>query len=244
MKNKIFIIIIFIMILFPINTYSKSGCCSWHGGVAGCRNGRQVCKDGTLSPTCTCYSPSTTTNDYIQTNYVKTVYGCMDPTAKNYNPSANKQKSYSCTYYVLGCTDKNALNYNEKAEKDNGTCIYEIKGCTFFDSLNYNPNANTDDGSCIFKIYGCTNKTAGNYNKEANTDDGSCLTKKEGCTMPTAKNYDRYATHDDKSCIFKEYKYNYSEPNNNIANIIFFGLIISIIILILYLHIVSNIIIK
>ena len=180
MKNKLPLIIILILVIIPLNVYSKSGCCSWHGGVAGCRNGRQVCRDGTLSPTCTCYSPSTTTNDYIQTNYVKTVYGCMDPTAKNYNPSANKQKSNSCTYYVLGCTDKNALNYFENAEKDNGTCIYEIKGCTFFDSLNYNPNANTDDGSCIFKIYGCTDKTAGNYNEKANVDDGSCIHIKEG----------------------------------------------------------------
>lgn len=32
----------------------KSGCCSWHGGVCGCSGGRQVCCDGTLSPTCTC----------------------------------------------------------------------------------------------------------------------------------------------------------------------------------------------
>lgn len=33
----------------------RSGCCSHHGGVQGCSNGRQVCRDGTLSPTCTCY---------------------------------------------------------------------------------------------------------------------------------------------------------------------------------------------
>lgn len=32
----------------------RSGCCSWHGGVCGCRNGRVVCCDGTLSPTCRC----------------------------------------------------------------------------------------------------------------------------------------------------------------------------------------------
>jgi hypothetical protein len=33
---------------------AQSGCCSWHGGVCGCSNGRVVCCDGTLSPTCTC----------------------------------------------------------------------------------------------------------------------------------------------------------------------------------------------
>jgi len=30
------------------------GCCSSHGGADRCEDGRVVCKDGTLSPTCTC----------------------------------------------------------------------------------------------------------------------------------------------------------------------------------------------
>lgn len=34
----------------------RSGCCSWHGGVCGCAsNGRVICCDGTLSPTCYCW---------------------------------------------------------------------------------------------------------------------------------------------------------------------------------------------
>ena len=32
----------------------RRGCCSWHGGVCGCKNGRALCCDGTLSPTCGC----------------------------------------------------------------------------------------------------------------------------------------------------------------------------------------------
>ncbi len=32
----------------------QRGCCSWHQGVCGCRNGRTVCCDGTLSPSCGC----------------------------------------------------------------------------------------------------------------------------------------------------------------------------------------------
>lgn len=32
----------------------RRGCCSWHGGVCGCSNGRAQCCDGTLSPTCGC----------------------------------------------------------------------------------------------------------------------------------------------------------------------------------------------
>lgn len=31
------------------------GCCSWHGGECGCQNGRDVCCDGTLRPSCTCH---------------------------------------------------------------------------------------------------------------------------------------------------------------------------------------------
>ncbi len=30
------------------------GCCSHHDGVCGCENGRQVCCDGSYSPSCRC----------------------------------------------------------------------------------------------------------------------------------------------------------------------------------------------
>ena len=39
-----------------IQDVERSGCCSWHGGVSGCSDGRVVCSDGTLSPSCTCNS--------------------------------------------------------------------------------------------------------------------------------------------------------------------------------------------
>jgi len=42
------------VISFNVVEVEKSGCCSWHGGVADCRNGRVVCADGSLSPSCTC----------------------------------------------------------------------------------------------------------------------------------------------------------------------------------------------
>ena len=32
----------------------RRGCCSWHGGVCGCKNGRVVCCDGKYSPSCKC----------------------------------------------------------------------------------------------------------------------------------------------------------------------------------------------
>ena len=32
----------------------RSGCCSHHGGECGCRGGRALCCDNTLSPSCGC----------------------------------------------------------------------------------------------------------------------------------------------------------------------------------------------
>ncbi len=59
----LFISIFFLTFSFP--TYAERGCCSWHGGVCGCDTsvGRQICCDGTYSPSCTCayISPKLTT---------------------------------------------------------------------------------------------------------------------------------------------------------------------------------------
>lgn len=115
MKSRIkyeFVFLI-IMLIFPVTANAQRGCCSHHGGVAGCsENGRQICRDGTLSPSCTC----TPTVTYI--------YGCTDSSAKNYNSRANKDNG-SCQYYIYGCTDPEAKNYNDKAEKDDDSCEYQ-----------------------------------------------------------------------------------------------------------------------
>ena len=77
------------------------------------------------------------------------VYGCTNPDAINYNPSANTDDG-SCIIKVYGCTDPNAFNYNPAATIDNGTCIPKVYGCTNPNAINYNPNANTDNGTCTF----------------------------------------------------------------------------------------------
>lgn len=49
--------------IWAYNVYNHStdqclagrGCCSSHGGVCGCQNGRSKCCDGTLSPSCHCF---------------------------------------------------------------------------------------------------------------------------------------------------------------------------------------------
>ena len=98
--------------LFPLNVGAARGCCSHHGGVNGCSSsGRQICRDGTLSPSCTC------------TPVITYTYGCTDKNAINFNPNADKNDG-SCVYYVYGCTDKLAKNYNSKANKDDGSCEF------------------------------------------------------------------------------------------------------------------------
>lgn len=81
---KKILLILSLFVLLTDSAYAQRGCCSHHGGVAGCSSsGRQVCNDGTLSPSCTC------TPDYV--------YGCTDRNATNYNSNANKDDG-SCKY--------------------------------------------------------------------------------------------------------------------------------------------------
>ena len=53
--------------------------------------------------------------------------------------------SVSCDVY--GCTDPSAINYNSSANVDDNSCCY-ISGCTDSTATNYDPSACFDDGSC------------------------------------------------------------------------------------------------
>ena len=162
MNKKLLLILICSILIFPLEIKAARGCCSHHGGVSGCsESGRQVCRDGTLSPSCTC------------TPVITYIYGCTDSTAKNYNSKANKDNG-SCQYYVYGCTDPEAKNYDELAEKDDDSCDYYVYGCIDEEAKNYNPNADKDDGSCQFYKYGCIDSKAINYDESAEKDDGTC----------------------------------------------------------------------
>lgn len=109
--KKIGLVLLIVMLLCPKIVDAQRGCCSHHGGVVGCSSsGKQICADGTLSPSCTCTPP--------------TIYGCTDYKANNYNANANKDDG-SCTYTIYGCMNKEATNYNSNANTSDGSCVFQ-----------------------------------------------------------------------------------------------------------------------
>jgi len=55
---------------------------------------------------------------------------------------------------VFGCTDPTAINFDPTANSDDGSCIFDVFGCTDPSANNYNPDATQDDGSCTFGACG------------------------------------------------------------------------------------------
>lgn len=171
---KVIFLLIILLLFSYYNVYAQRGCCSWHGGVSGeCRYGKQVCNDGTTSPTCTCSGGYDSTPSLI--------YGCTDSNSINYNPSANRNDG-SCIKKVYGCTDVNAYNYNSNANTDDGSCVAKVIGCTNKEANNYNAEANTDDGTCLYT------KTKVKYKKiNYKTKKKYSFFRREGTTIRKGK---------------------------------------------------------
>ena len=142
-------------------------------------------------------------------------YGCMQPSAENYDPSANINAfnpadfSDPCIYIQIpGCTDITACNTSPLAEVDDGSCLYfdtcgecggngpaqfyECDGTCTYDS--------DGDGVCDeLEILGCQDTFAVNYNSLA-TDSDPDLCDYLGCTDNLYFEYDINATINDGSC--------------------------------------------
>jgi len=131
--------------------------------------------------------------------HTEAIWGCIDSTAFNYDPSANIDNG-GCTPVVIGCMQPLAFNYNAQANTPD-TCIAVIYGCMSSIAINYDSLANVDDGSCIGIVYGCTDTLAFNYAPLANLDDSSCVDVVYGCINPTMFNYDSLANTNDGTCI-------------------------------------------
>ena len=170
------------------------------------------CMDGTAMN----YDNNATADDPNNPCQYPPVFGCTDPIAENYMPTAttipdpNGPFANLVCVYITGCTDTTMYNYNPLATQDDGSCYVALYGCMDALAFNYDSSATVNETSaldptdpCIAVVLGCMNadildaaanpfnlNSACNYNAAVNTDDGTCdYTVCTGCTDSTYINY-------------------------------------------------------
>lgn len=112
----------------PHQANATSGCCSWHGGVSGCSSGgRSVCGDGTLSPSCTCSSP---TKNYGSSSSLSSAM-CKDELSQSYK---ELQTSFDQNVTTLKDRDSEIVKLNKTIDDLNDT-VYYLVNRTFWQRL-------------------------------------------------------------------------------------------------------------
>ena len=164
------------------------------------------------------------------------VYGCLDPSAYNFNnyytslninpetgnPYNNgdllglvfgSDKSQDSVYSSLAYDGSgNGINANTALSNDPSSlnsdgCIPIVEGCTDLQALNYNDWSPEATDSTDF---GDGETDSWNYENpwlNINTDDGSCIPVILGCTDSTFCNYNQEATVDNGTCSLSSVYY-------------------------------------
>lgn len=121
--NNITRLIIGLFLIFTLSlSYAGQGCCSHHGGIAGCNrsNNRELCKDGTTSPTCPCttgtsssswWNSKTTTTKPPKTTTTSTKPTTTTETTSTTTSTTTEKQRGCCSRHggVVGCKNGYAL---------------------------------------------------------------------------------------------------------------------------------------
>jgi len=149
----VFSFIIIFFLTFPSEILARSGCCSWHGGVCGCK-----CCDGTpLSATCAPYYPECGGGRYTPppTCPLHSYYDSISDSCKCY--SGYVLSGSRCISQDEYCQNIYGFNSKYNILKDNCECKY---GYVF------------DNSKCISGNQFCRNKYG--YNSSYNSLSETC----------------------------------------------------------------------
>ncbi|MEN9743951.1 MAG: hypothetical protein RLZZ65_1756 [Bacteroidota bacterium] len=151
---------------------------------------------------------------YIYSNTVVPVYGCMNPSACNYNPLATVDNG-TCILPGSPCNDNNPNTINDVIDANcNCTGTPMVMGCMDPSACNYNPLANMSSGICILPGSPCNDNNPNTINDviDANCNCTGVLLV-PGCMNPAACNYNPLANVDNNSCLFPGNPCNDNNPN-------------------------------
>lgn len=91
----------------------------------------------------------------------------------------------SCKKTVQGCTDPTALNYNPNANNNDGSCIAKVTGCGNTYAANYDPSVNvTPWTGCTFHTTFYTQAQGAVINVTINGQSGLITTYDNSLTLP------------------------------------------------------------